>query len=258
MDYYDILGVDKNASKEEIKKAYRQRAKETHPDVNRAPDAEDKFKEVSEAYAVLSDEDRRMQYDNPSMPGFNGTIEDFLNSHFGGFGPFVRTATKAPNTPEKGASVRTQNSVSIFDSLFGVSLNGEAQFVSQCDACNGLGGEDFTLICEDCEGRGYHETIMGPTSMRRSCSICTGTGVIPKIKCTDCEGRSMKTYTISYTISVPSGFRGGGIVVPGKGAPGLFGGPPGDLMVEVSVRFPEVDIGSILPEEIDVFRKYLS
>jgi len=260
MDYYDILGVSKDASKDEIKTAYRKKARETHPDVNKEPDAEDRFKEVSEAYAVLSDEQRRMQYDNPDMPGFNGSIEDFLRAHFSGVGPFgrQRTASRAPNTQERGANVHTQNQVSVFESLFGTTLHGEAKFISKCVDCNGLGGEDFTQICDVCEGAGFLDTSSGQMHMRRSCSNCTGTGVLPKVKCESCHGRGMRDYSVVYSVAIPSGFRGGGILVPGKGAPGLFEGPTGDLMVEVGVRFPEIDVNEASVEEIDVLKKYLS
>jgi len=261
MDYYDILGVSKGATKEEIKKAYRQKARETHPDVNNGDlAAEEKFKQVSEAYSVLGDDTKRAEYDNPEVANF-GNIEDFINAHFAG-GPFGaprrRTASRAPNTPEPGPSVRARQDISLYDSMFGVTLTGVAGFVAKCDECNGLGGSDFTSVCSTCGGRGFQETNSGRMVIRNACGECSGAGVLPKNKCPGCSGHGKKHYDSEYTLGVPAGFRGGSLLVEGAGAPGVFGGPSGDLMVEVAIRFPEVDTSQLSNEEISVLKKFLS
>jgi len=261
MNYYDILGVSKDASTEDIKKAYRKKARETHPDVNKDdPSAEEKFKQVSEAYTVLSDVAKRAEYDNPSVPGFNGDLEDFLNAHFrsGPFGRNRRTATRAPNQSEPGASVRATATISLYDSVVGCSLHDKIEFVASCDDCNGLGGEDFTKLCQNCGGTGYHESRQGVLTMRQVCTRCSGTGVLPAKPCASCDGSTKKSYTQEYTVDIPVGFRGGRTILEGKGAPGMFGGPPGDLHLEIAVKFPDVDVSNLTDEEKLILKKYLS
>jgi len=256
MDYYDILGVDKDASQDDIKKAYRRRARETHPDVNKSPEAEDEFKKISEAYSVLGDENKRKNYDNPTIPGFNGNLEDFLDAHFGRVRRTKNTYT--PNTPKPGATVHVQVKISLFESIFGVKLAKKAEFISKCDNCNGLGGFDFTNTCSGCEGKGYQELNRGVMVFRKTCVDCSGTGFVPSKVCSVCEGSAKKKYTSDYNVELPPGFSGGVINVEGKGAPGLFGGSSGDLLLNVSITPPDINIDEVTEEEISVLRKYLS
>jgi molecular chaperone DnaJ len=262
MNYYSILGVDKTATQEEIKKAYRLKARETHPDVNADdPEAEEKFKKVSEAYDVLGNPEKKDVYDNPGRYNNNiGNLEDFINAHFGGnpFEGMRRTSTRMSNNSEPGFSVRTRVSISFFDSLFGTTVKGEASFVAKCADCNGLGGTDFTKNCGHCNGRGFQEFHNGVMSIRNMCQECTGTGKLPSVVCSACNGGAKKKYRSLYSVDIQKGFTGGQIIVPGKGAPGTFGGASGDLLVEVTVAFPRVDTSSMTEEEIGVFRKYLS
>jgi molecular chaperone DnaJ len=123
--------------------------------------------------------------------------------------------------------------------------------------CNGLGGTDFTKLCDVCGGKGFIDLSSGALNIRNSCNKCTGTGVLPQAICTDCNGRGIKVYERSYEAIIPSGFKGGSIIVPGKGSPGLFGGEQGDLLLEVSIRFPTINVNDISGEEMEILKKYL-
>jgi len=261
MDYYGILGVEQTASASEIKKAYRQKARETHPDVNKEEGAEDLFKKVSEAYSVLSDPEKRAQYDNPTphMPGFPGgggiNIDDFIRAATQGRG-FGRQ--QEPTSPQPGMSIRVQKELSLYEAMFGTKASGEARFVAKCGGCGGLGGKDFSEKCAACGGSGHIITQTGMMTVTQTCKRCMGVGKVPKENCDECSGSGMKEYTSEFSYDIPSGFAGGAIGVAGKGAPGLFGGPPGDVRVEVRVRFPDVSKDELTEEELAVFKKHLT
>lgn len=264
MDYYDILGVSRDAGQSEIKKAYRNKAKELHPDVNTEdPEAESKFKQVVEAYGVLGDEEKRASYDNPGM----GSLEDFLSnlanmgmdpSVFGGFGGRPRTSSSTGPLPTQGHHVKTGAQISLFDSFFGRNLKGVARFSAKCDKCDGLGGSDFSAKCDSCGGVGVHEQHNGMMSIRRTCPDCSGSGAKPNVLCEGCEGSGIAKYEREYEISIPPSFKGGRFELPGLGAPGLFGGEPGSLLVEVSVGFPDFNPDRVSEEDKEILRKYLA
>lgn len=264
MDYYDILGVERSASPEEIKKAYRKKAHETHPDVNKDDTgAEDKFKMVAEAYGVLGDAEKKAMYDNPAHgfaggfpggPGFN--IEDFINAHMGGvrINPFEQNQGGAEN----GLSVRVRSEITLYGAMFGSESSGEARFVAKCGECGGMGGMDFSEKCEACGGVGHVVLQSGMMTMTHMCKRCMGKGKAAKDICGECSGSGMKEYVSEYSYTTPPGFFGGVVNILGKGAPGVFGGPAGDIRVEVKVKYPEVDFSEVTEEELNVFKKYLT
>ena len=258
MNYYDILGVSKTASTEEIKKAYRLKARETHPDVNKEQGTEDKFKEVNEAYTVLSDVDKRMQYDNPSpfsgvgsSGGFN--IGDFLNSNFGFGGPRRRDI----NAPSKGATLRISKELSIFEALLGIDLSEVVNFEAMCNVCAGQGGTDFSNKCSTCGGAGQIVMSQGRMRIQQSCPKCGGRGALAVDTCVECLGTGSKQYTSDFSYSISPGFFGGRIGVEGKGAPGINGGPSGDVIVEVTVKPSLIDVNNITEDELKTLKKYL-
>ena len=255
-DYYDILGVGKNASPDDIKKAYRKRAKETHPDINGDdPSAEENFKSVAEAYDVLGDPQKRAEYDNPSIGSHGISIDDFLsNIGFGGFG----RVDIDPNAPVKGKDVRIARDISMFDSIFGTSIEASIKFNDNCEKCEGAGGIGVGKGCEHCGGTGMFRSANGPMVISKTCPKCGGRGYSSLVPCNECEGNRYKTYHREFSIDLPVNFSGGTITVAGKGGPGMKGGPPGDLYVNVMVRPPDVDSNGVSEEEKLILKKYLS
>ena len=258
MNYYDILGVGKEASSDEIKKAYRLKARETHPDVNKASDAEDRFKEASEAYSVLSDPAKRKQYDNPSSfqgGGFPGgfNMGDFINSNFGFGGPQRRD----PNVPQQGATVRISKELSIYEALFGAEVEGTANFEAMCGNCAGQGGTNFSNKCEACGGSGQVVMVQGMLRMQQTCGACRGRGFLTMDICQDCSGSGNKRYLSKFSYTTPPGFFGGRLGIEGKGAPGTKGGPNGDVIVEVTVKPVSIDVNNITEEELKILKKHL-
>ena len=194
MNYYDILGVSPKASSDEIKKAYRLKAKETHPDVNKNPEAEAEFKKISEAYTTLKDPDKRMQYDNPSsFPGMGAPggfdIGDFLNANFGFGGGIPK---RNVNAPSKGATLRVVKELSIYEALFGAEVEGESNFKSMCNVCSGQGGTNFSNTCKTCGGKGQVIISQGMMHIQQPCGNCKGRGKVPVNGCEECSGSGNK------------------------------------------------------------------
>lgn len=259
MDYYKILGVSKDASQDEIKKAYRIRAKETHPDVNDSSEAEEEFKKVSEAYSVLGNPDKRVEYDNPSQNfgGFGINIDDFLNSNFGPFGG-AGFRRKKDNGPIKGASLRVKKEISVYESIFGVEVvDGVASFRAMCSKCFGEGGTDFSDVCKACGGSGVVVLNKGMMLIKQTCRECSGAGKRPKNICNECSGSGVREYSSNFSYTIPNNFLGGKILVEGAGAPGIRGGPPGDIIVEVGVKPPKINIEGISERDKEILKKHL-
>lgn len=255
-DYYEVLGISKTATEEEIKKAYRQTAKKYHPDMNPGDkEAEAKFKEASEAYAILSDAEKRRQYDQFGHAAFEqggggaggfdfsgmdmGDIfGDLFGSIFGGGGG----RSRASNGPQKGANVRTGIRIKFEEAVFGTEKELELNLKEKCDTCNGSGAKPgtSTTTCSKCGGKGQvvftQQSLFGMVRNVQTCPDCRGTGKIIKEKCVACNGGGYVTRRKKIQVSVPAGIDNGqSIRIRGKGEPGQNGGEQGDLLVEVAV-----------------------
>lgn len=250
-DYYEVLGVSKNASKEEIKKAYRKLSKKYHPDINKEPDAAEKFKEVKEAYETLSDDQKRAHYDrfghtDPTQ-GFGGGSADF--GGFGGFEDIFNTffgggaRRRDPNAPRQGADLQYTMTISFEDAVFGKEVDIEIPKEETCSTCNGSGAKPGTKpeTCSHCHGTGQisteQNTPFGRIVNRRICYHCEGKGQIVKHKCATCGGSGKVRRNKKIHIKIPAGIDDGQqLRVAGQGEPGINGGPPGDLYVVFHVR----------------------
>ena len=251
---YDSLGVSKGASADEIKKAYRKLARENHPDRNPGdPAAEERFKEVQTAYDVLSDAEKRRQYDawgtvnGRPAPGSGGpTTGDFggfdigdLGDLFGGLFSRGGTATRPRRpAPERGADIEAVVNVSFEDSLRGVEARIPVDVDAACRTCGGSGAKAGTSprICPECNGRGVKAESQGLFSLSRPCERCRGNGTVIEDPCDTCGGSGRERRTRRYTVKIPAGVRDGTrIRLKGKGEPGAAGGPAGDLFVVTRV-----------------------
>lgn len=275
-DYYEVLGVDKGADDATIKKAYRQLAKKYHPDMNPGDkEAEKKFKEASEAYAVLSDPDKRRQYDQFGHSAFEGggagggfggfdfsgaDFSDIFGDIFGDFFGGGSRGGARNNGPMKGANLRTSVRISFEQAVFGVEKELELNLKDTCKTCNGSGAKPGTSpeTCRKCGGRGQvvtqHSTPFGTIRNSQVCPDCGGTGKTIKEKCPDCHGSGYISGRKKIQVSIPAGIDNGQSVrIRDKGEPGVNGGPRGDLLVEVVVdRHPifqrqEMNIFSTVP-----------
>lgn len=258
-DYYEVLGVQKSASEDEIKKAYRKMAKQYHPDLNPGDkNAEAKFKEVNEAYEVLSNGEKRARYDqfghagvDPNFGGgaaggnpFQGAgfdINDIFDSFFGGFGGGSRRAN--PNAPRQGSDVQANVAVSFEEAAKGCKKQIEYQQIETCSDCHGTGAAAGTTpkTCEQCHGTGQRRvsqrTPFGVVQSTQTCDRCRGTGKIIESPCKTCDGKGRVRRRKSIEVSIPAGIDDEQILnVSGKGNAGTNGGPNGDLHVYVSVR----------------------
>ena len=275
-DYYEVLGVDKGADDATIKKAYRQLAKKYHPDMNPGDkEAEKKFKEASEAYAVLSDPDKRRQYDQFGHSAFEGggagggfggfdfsgaDFSDIFGDIFGDFFGGGSRGGARNNGPMKGANLRTSVRISFEQAVFGVEKELDLNLKDTCKTCNGSGAKPGTSpeTCRKCGGRGQvvtqHSTPFGTIRNSQVCPDCGGTGKTIKEKCPDCHGSGYISSRKKILVSIPAGIDNGQSVrIRDKGEPGVNGGPRGDLLVEVVVdRHPifqrqEMNIFSTVP-----------
>lgn len=258
-DYYEVLGVDKNADEAAIKKAYRALAKKYHPDMNPGDEeAEKKFKEASEAYAILSDPEKKRQYDQFGHAAFEGGAGgaggfggfDFSGADFGDifsdlfgdmFGGGARR--RANNGPMQGANVRTSVQITFEEAVFGVEKILELNLKETCPTCKGSGAKPGTskMTCSKCGGKGQvvftQQSFFGTVRNVQTCPDCSGSGQIIKDKCTDCSGTGYISKRTKIEVSIPAGIDNGqSIRYQGKGEPGINGGPRGDLLVEVMVQ----------------------
>ncbi|WP_077596519.1 molecular chaperone DnaJ [Oceanobacillus kimchii] len=251
-DYYEILGIDKSASQDEIKKSYRKLARKYHPDVNKEEGAADKFKEVKEAYEVLSDDQKRAQYDqfghsgpqSQGFGGFGGGAQDFggfgdiFDMFFGGGG-----RSRDPNAPQQGNDLQYTMILNFEEAIFGKETDIEIPKEESCDTCNGSGAKPGTKpqTCSHCNGAGQlnqeQNTPFGRVVNRRVCNYCQGSGKIIPEKCNTCGGSGKIQKKKKIHITIPAGIdEGQQIRVAGKGESGINGGPAGDLFVVIKVR----------------------
>ena len=265
-EYYEVLGVSKTANDDEIKKAYRQLAKKYHPDTNPGDkNAEEKFKEASEAYTVLSDPQKREQYDQYGMAAFQEggmggfssqdfsaqNMSDMFSDIFGdlfGFGGggfsgsgFARGSSGSGGAV-RGANVRTSVRISFDEMVKGCEKNVTVNLKEMCPKCRGTGAKDGTAkeTCKKCGGSGQvtytQQSIFGMMRNVQACPDCGGTGQIIKEKCPDCRGIGYKSERKTLSVTIPAGIESGqAIRISGKGEPGVNGGARGDLLVEVDV-----------------------
>ena len=274
-DYYEVLGVEKSADDAAIKKAYRELAKKYHPDMNPGDaEAEKKFKEASEAYAVLSDSEKRKQYDQFGHAAFDGSagaggfggfdfnsgdFSDIFGDIFGDFFGGGRSRRNS-NGPMKGANIRTSVRITFEEAVFGVEKEIELTLKDECNTCKGTGAKPGTTpeTCGKCGGKGQvvftSQSFFGTVRNVQACPDCGGSGKIVKEKCPDCGGNGYVSNRKKIQVSIPAGIDNGQSVrIREKGEPGVNGGPRGDLLVEVIVaRHPifqrqDYDIYSTVP-----------
>ena len=261
-DYYEVLGVDKSASAEEIRKAYRKVTKENHPDLHPGDKAcEERFKEANEAYAVLSDDEKRKKYDQFGHAAFDpnagfsgggfggagfegfGDLGDIFGDIFGGFGGFGGSARSNPNAPRRGENLQTSVSVSFEEAAFGCEKEVTSSRVETCPDCKGSGCAPGTTpeICPDCKGSGtVRTTTRTPFGMAQTtapCQKCRGTGKIIHQPCKTCRGMGQIRRQHKLKVKIPAGIDDGqAIPLRGQGNAGVNGGPAGDLHVIIQVR----------------------
>ena len=262
-DYYEVLGVSKDASSDDLKKAYRKLAKQYHPDMNPGDKtAETKFKEVNEAYEVLNDPAKRQRYDqfghagvDPSYGGggagyggggFGGfdvgdIFESFFGGGFSGFGGSSRT--RNPNGPIRGNDINVTLGLSFMEAAKGCKQQIQVQRLEKCDVCGGSGAKSGTTAetCTECGGTGQvkvsQRTPIGVIQTTRTCSKCSGKGKVIKEPCPDCRGMGRVRHTRTLEVSVPAGIDDGQtVVLRGQGDQGVNGGPSGDVNIMVTLR----------------------
>lgn len=259
-DYYEVLGVSKTATDEEIKRAFRKLAKQYHPDINKEPGAEEKFKEIGEAYAVLSDANKRRQYDQfghaafensgsgggAGFQGFNmGDIdlEDILGDLFGGgfrgFSGFGGSS-RASSRPSKGEDIRVVLNLTFEEAAFGCEKDVKLNLTSECSRCKGKGGFN-EKTCRTCGGAGkvleQAQTIFGYMQTQKTCPDCKGRGKTYETICDECHGKGVVEKVKTLTVTIPEGVdEGYQLRLSGKGNAGLNGGPNGDVFLEFKIK----------------------
>lgn len=285
-DYYEVLGVNKNASEQEIKKAYKKMARKYHPDLNRdnPKEAEEKFKEVNEAYDILSNPQKKMQYDQFGHAAFSqgtgasagggggfGGFGGFSSSGFGGFGfedifssVFGEDAGGYSNKgPQKGADLRYNLTITFEEAAFGVKKEINIPHDEECPDCHGNGTKDGSKpsTCPDCHGSGVvtvrQNTPFGQTIMQRPCPKCHGEGVVITDPCKKCRGKGTHKVREKVEVNIPAGINTGlRIRVAGKGDAGIKGGPSGDLYVYINVQphpiFQRIDYDVVCEVPVDM------
>ena len=255
-DYYEVLGVAKDASQADIKNAFRQKARKLHPDVNKEPDAEEKFKELGQAYEVLSNEEKRAMYDRYGVDGLKnagydtsgpfdfgfGDLSDILSSFFGGGFGGGFSASSNQNRPQRGSDLRLDINLEFKEAVFGCEKEVEIEHLETCEICNGTGAKAGSTpqTCSTCGGSGQvrhaTRTIMGNFVQVGICPDCQGSGKIIKDKCPECGGAGQKEVTRKLKLKIPAGVDNGSQMrMAGQGDAGLKGGPTGDLYVVLHV-----------------------
>ena len=257
-DFYEVLGVEKGASAEDIKKAYRKAAMKYHPDRNPGDkEAEEKFKEVGEAYEVLSDEQKRARYDQYGFAGvdpnygggagFNGGFSGFgdfgdLGDIFGEFFGGATGGRRASTSPRRGENVGARIEVTFEEAAFGCEKEVSAQRIENCGSCGGSGSADGVIeTCQQCRGTGSvrtTQTFMGMTMQSSAvCPSCSGRGKIVKTPCSTCKGKGKVRRTNRVKVKIPAGVdHGQSVRVRGEGCVGANGGPNGDMLVEIYIK----------------------
>jgi molecular chaperone DnaJ len=251
-DYYEVLGVSRSASEEELKSAFRGLARKYHPDVSDDPDAEEKFKEINEAYAVLSDRDKRAAYDRYGHSGVNTQgMPDFTNIDlsdilegifgFGGFGGMG--GRRSRSSARRGADLSGRVTLSFEEAAFGVEKEIQITRDETCHTCSGSGAKPGTApkTCPNCNGQGevrqVHQTLLGSMVQVVTCPRCNGRGTIIDTPCPTCSGRGLERVTVSKMVTIPAGVSNGvQIRLAGEGQPGVNGGPNGNFYLEVDVE----------------------
>ena len=249
VDYYETLGVDRAANDEQIRRAFRRKAMEFHPDRNKTPGAEDKFKEINEAYQVLSDQEKRSRYDRFGHAGVNGGADRPFDGFdpFGGFGDIFDTffggGTRTANQPRAGEDIAHRVNLSFEEAVFGCERDIEIQRVEPCHLCSGAGNEPGTPIstCTTCNGAGQvrraQRSVFGQFAVTSPCPACNGSGRYIETHCHNCRGRGYERRQRSRTVTIPAGVNEGMQVrITGEGDAGAHGGPPGNLYVQVRVQ----------------------
>lgn len=255
-DYYEVLGVSRDADEDALKKAYRTLAKKYHPDMNPGDsEAEQKFKEVNEAYAVLSDPEKRAQYDRLGHAAFDGSagygggaggfdfggfgFEDIFSSIFGG----ARGNTRRANAPIEGEDEGVRITLSFEEAVFGCKRDVTFRRVEPCSSCHGTGAEKGSQAetCPTCRGRGrvmvQQRTFMGVMQTETTCNTCGGKGKIIKNPCRNCNAKGYVRVVKTLTVDIPAGINTGNrVILRGQGSAGRNGGPNGDLIIEINVR----------------------
>ena len=253
-EYYDRLGVSKDASQDEIKRAYRKMSKKYHPDINKEPGAEEKYKEVQEAYETLSDDQRRAAYDQYGPDGANGFggkggfggfdggagfggFEDIFSSFFGG------GATRNPNAPRQGDDLQYRVNLSFEEAIFGAEKEVHYNREATCKTCSGSGAKPGTspVTCGRCHGQGVinvdTQTPLGMMRRQVTCDVCHGTGQEIKEPCQTCHGTGHEKQSHKVSVKIPAGVETGQqIRLAGQGEAGFNGGPYGDLFVIINVN----------------------
>ncbi|MBR4031352.1 MAG: molecular chaperone DnaJ [Clostridia bacterium] len=255
-DYYEVLGIQKGASDTDIKKAYRSLAKKYHPDVNPGDkDAEAKFKEVNEAYEVLSDADKKAKYDQYGHAAFDPAGAGFGGGGFGGFGGFDvdlgdifgsffggGSSRQRRNGPQRGDDIELNVTISFEEAVFGCKKDVSFQRYSKCSSCSGSGSADGkSETCPSCRGTGQRRVMQNLGGMQfqstTTCDTCRGTGKYIKTPCQKCRGTGFERVTKKLTVDIPAGIdHGKGLIIRGAGNDGKNGGSAGDVLVMVSVR----------------------
>jgi molecular chaperone DnaJ len=253
-DYYEILGVSRTASKDDLKQSFRRLARQYHPDVNNSPDAEERFKELNEAYAVLSDDEKRAAYDRfghagvrgaGGMPDFTVDFSDFADifGDFFGFGGFGRSSRRSRNVPRRGADLKQRLDLTFEEAVFGTEKEIEITRDELCETCNGSGAEPGTspVRCTTCGGRGEvrqaRQTLLGSMVQVTTCPACNGQGEVIESACRTCGGRGLERKTRKKVVTVPAGVDNGNqIRLAGEGQPGMNNGPNGNLYLSINVK----------------------
>jgi molecular chaperone DnaJ len=250
-DYYDTLGLGRNANDDEIKAAFRKLARQYHPDVNKEDGAEERFKEINEAYGVLSDRDKRSRYDRfgkeglGNMGGFRDYTVDFgdiFEELFGQFG-FSTGRGASRRSPRRGRDLQMQVNLTFEEAVFGVEKEIEFQREETCSRCNGNGAEPGTspVKCSTCNGQGevrqVRQTFLGQMVQTATCPTCDGRGETISSPCTTCRGSGLERKTVNKKVQIPAGVdRGTQIRLAGEGGPGVYGGPHGNLFLMLEVK----------------------